>query len=205
MRIRVIYGDDGELARAIYKSYTEGDISLEQKWTSYFGDMGELADELNAALGGKRAASESERVYVDDYGSEYGPESGRTTRTAEEIQGEREARISDDLYYTLRAEDRLTIDNAKEWAQWQQRREEQQKAQRTSVSDEAAWKDAEAEYGSKNHDAIHKATQKAAEAETFLEEEGFKNQLSDKAKDMSRRLRAWPKSSARRRRPQPRP
>ena len=181
--MREIYGDDGELARAIYKSYTEGDISLEQKWTSYFGDMGELADELNAALGGKRAASESERVYVDDYGSEYDPESGRTTRTAEEIQDEREARISDDLYYTLRAEDRLTIDNAKEWAQWQQRREEQQKARRTSVSDETAWKDAEAEYGSKNHDAIHKATQKAAEAETFLEEEGFKNQLSDKAKE----------------------
>lgn len=181
--MREIYGDDGELARAIYKSYTEGDISLEQKWTSYFGDMGELADELNAALGGKRAASESERVYVDDYGSEYDPESGRTTRTAEEIQDERETHISDDLYYTLRAEDRLTIDNAKEWAQWQRKREEQQKEQRTGVSDETAWKDAEAEYGSKSHDTIHKATQKAAEAKTFLEDEGFRNSLSDKAKE----------------------
>lgn len=143
----------------------------------------QLADELNAELGGKRAASESERVYVDDYGSEYDPESGRTTRTAEEIQAERETHISDDLYYTLRAEDRLTIDNAKEWAQWQRKREEQQKEQRTGVSDETAWKDAEAEYGSKSHDTIHKATQKAAEAKTFLEDEGFRNSLSDKAKE----------------------
>lgn len=181
--LHLAYDSDEELIEDIYASYTEGDISLEQKWTSYFGDMGELADELNAALGGKRAASESERVYVDDYGSEYDPESGRTTRTAEEIQDERETHISDDLYYTLRAEDRLTIDNAKEWAQWQRKREEQQREQRTGVSDETAWKDAEAEYGSKSHDTIHKATQKAAEAKTFLEDEGFRNSLSDKAKE----------------------
>ena len=133
------------------------------------------ADNTNHSTGSNTA----ERVYVDENGNEYDPETGHTTRTAEEVQAERDAHISDDLYYTLRAEDRLTPDNAKEWAQWQQRREEQQNAQKAPVTDETAWKDAEAEFGGANHDAIHKATQRAEEFETFLESDAFTSSLTD--------------------------
>ena len=124
-------------------------------------------------------SNKAERVYVDENGNEYDPETGHTTRTAEEVQAERDAHISDDLYYTLRAEDRLTPDNAKEWAQWQQRREERQNAQKAPVTDDTAWKDAEAEFGGANHDAIHKATQRAEEFETFLESDAFTSRLTD--------------------------
>lgn len=133
------------------------------------------ADNINHSTGSNKA----ERVYVDENGNEYDPETGYTTRTAEEVQAERDAHISDDLYYTLRAEDRLTPDNAKEWAQWQQRREERQNAQKAPVTDETAWKDAEAEFGGANHDAIHKATQRAEEFETFLESDAFTSHLTD--------------------------
>lgn len=133
------------------------------------------ADNINHSTGSNKA----ERVYVDENGNEYDPETGYTTRTAEEVQAERDAHISDDLYYTLRAEDRLTPDNAKEWAQWQRRREERQNAQKTPVPDEIAWKDAEAEFGGANHDAIHKATQRAEEFETFLESDAFTSRLTD--------------------------
>ena len=133
------------------------------------------ADNINHSTGSNTA----ERVYVDENGNEYDPETGYTTRTAEEVQAERDAHISDDLYYTLRAEDRLTPDNAKEWAQWQQRREERQNAQKAPVTDETAWKDAEAEFGGANHDAIHKATQRAEEFETFLESDAFTSRLTD--------------------------
>ena len=133
------------------------------------------ADNTNYSTGSNTA----ERVYVDENGNEYDPKTGHTTRTAEEVQAERDAHISDDLYYTLRAEDRLTPDNAKEWAQWQQRREEQQNAQKAPVTDETAWKDAEAEFGGANHDAIHKATQRAEEFETFLESDAFTSSLTD--------------------------
>lgn len=133
------------------------------------------ADNINHSTGSNTA----ERVYVDENGNEYDPETGYTTRTAEEVQAERDAHISDDLYYTLRAEDRLTPDNAKEWAQWQRRREERQNAQKTPVPDETAWKDAEAEFGGANHDAIHKATQRAEEFETFLESDAFTSRLTD--------------------------
>ena len=124
-------------------------------------------------------SNKAERVYVDKNGNEYDPKTGYTTRTAEEVQAERDAHISDDLYYTLRAEDRLTPDNAKEWAQWQRRREERQNAQKTTIPDETAWKDAEAEFGGANHDAIHKATQRAEEFETFLESDAFTSRLTD--------------------------
>ena len=133
------------------------------------------ADNSNHSTGSNKA----ERVYVDENGNEYDPKTGYTTRTAEEVQAERDAHISDDLYYTLRAEDRLTPDNAKEWAQWQQRREERQNAQKAPVTDETAWKDAEAEFGGANHDAIHKATQRAEEFETFLESDAFTSRLTD--------------------------
>lgn len=133
------------------------------------------ADNTNHSTGSNTA----ERVYVDENGNEYDPETGYTTRTAEEVQAERDAHISDDLYYTLRAEDRLTPDNAKEWAQWQQRREERQNAQKAPVTDETAWKDAEAEFGGANHDVIHKATQRAEEFETFLESDAFTSSLTD--------------------------
>lgn len=133
------------------------------------------ADNTNHSTGSNTA----ERVYVDENGNEYDPKTGHTTRTAEEVQAERDAHISDDLYYTLRAEDRLTPDNAKEWAQWQQRREERQNAQKAPVPDETAWKDAEAEFGGANHDAIHKATQRAEEFETFLESDAFTSRLTD--------------------------
>ena len=133
------------------------------------------ADNTNHSTGSNTA----ERVYVDENGNEYDPKTGYTTRTAEEVQAERDAHISDDLYYTLRAEDRLTPDNAKEWAQWQRRREERQNAQKAPVTDETAWKDAEAEFGGANHDAIHKATQRAEEFETFLESDAFTSRLTD--------------------------
>lgn len=133
------------------------------------------ADNTNHSTGSNKA----ERVYVDENGNEYDPKTGYTTRTAEEVQAERDAHISDDLYYTLRAEDRLTPDNAKEWAQWQRRREERQNAQKAPVADETAWKDAEAEFGGANHDAIHKATQRAEEFETFLESDAFTSRLTD--------------------------
>lgn len=133
------------------------------------------ADNTNHSTGSNTA----ERVYVDENGNEYDPKTGYTARTAEEVQAERDAHISDDLYYTLRAEDRLTPDNAKEWAQWQQRREERQNAQKAPVPDETAWKDAEAEFGGANHDAIHKATQRAEEFETFLESDAFTSSLTD--------------------------
>lgn len=133
------------------------------------------ADNANHSTGSNTA----ERVYVDENGNEYDPKTGYTTRTAEEVQAERDAHISDDLYYTLRAEDRLTPDNAKEWAQWQQRREERQNAQKAPVTDDTAWKDAEAEFGGANHDAIHKATQRAEEFETFLESDAFTSRLTD--------------------------
>lgn len=133
------------------------------------------ADNINHSTGSNTA----ERVYVDENGNEYDPKTGYTTRTAEEVQAEHDAHISDDLYYTLRAEDRLTPDNAKEWAQWQRRREERQNAQKTPVPDETAWKDAEAEFGGANHDAIHKATQRAEEFETFLESDAFTSRLTD--------------------------
>lgn len=133
------------------------------------------ADNTNHSTGSNTA----ERVYVDENGNEYDPKTGYTARTAEEVQAERDAHISDDLYYTLRAEDRLTPDNAKEWAQWQRRREEQQNAQKAPVPDETAWKDAEAEFGGANHDAIHKATQRAEEFETFLESDAFTSRLTD--------------------------
>lgn len=133
------------------------------------------ADNTNHSTGSNTA----ERVYVDENGNEYDPKTGYTTRTAEEVQAERDAHISDDLYYTLRAEDRLTPDNAKEWAQWQQRREERQNAQKAPAPDETAWKDAEAEFGGANHDAIHKATQRAEEFETFLESDAFTSHLTD--------------------------
>lgn len=151
----------------------------------------ELATELDKSLSGTNTNTQNadinystgsnttERVYVDENGNEYDPETGYTTRTAEEVQAERDAHISDDLYYTLRAEDRLTPDNAKEWAQWQQRREERQNAQKAPVTDETAWKDAEAEFGGANHDAIHKATQRAEEFETFLESDAFTSRLTD--------------------------
>lgn len=133
------------------------------------------ADNANHSTG----SNTTERVYVDENGNEYDPKTGYTTRTAEEVQAERDAHISDDLYYTLRAEDRLTPDNAKEWAQWQQRREERQNAQKAPVPDETAWKDAEAEFGGANHDAIHEATQRAEEFETFLESDAFTSHLTD--------------------------
>ena len=133
------------------------------------------ADNTNYSTGSNTA----ERVYVDENGNEYDPKTGYTTRTAEEVQAEHDAHISDDLYYTLRAEDRLTPDNAKEWAQWQRRREERQNAQKAPVTDETAWKDAEAEFGGANHDAIHKATQRAEEFETFLESDAFTSSLTD--------------------------
>ena len=133
------------------------------------------ADNTNHSTG----SNTTERVYVDENGNEYDPKTGYTTRTAEEVQAERDAHISDDLYYTLRAEDRLTPDNAKEWAQWQRRREERQNAQKAPVADETAWKDAEAEFGGANHDAIHKATQRAEEFETFLESDAFTSRLTD--------------------------
>ena len=151
----------------------------------------ELATELDKSLSGTNTNTQNadinystgsnttERVYVDENGNEYDPETGHTTRTAEEVQAERDAHISDDLYYTLRAEDRLTPDNAKEWAQWQQRREERQNAQKAPVTDETAWKDAEAEFGGANHDAIHEATQRAEEFETFLESDAFTSRLTD--------------------------
>ena len=158
----------------------------------------ELASELDKALSGTNTNTQdananynadntnystgsntTERVYVDENGNEYDPKTGYTTRTAEEVQAEHDAHISDDLYYTLRAEDRLTPDNAKEWAQWQQRREERQNAQKAPVTDETAWKDAEAEFGGANHDAIHKATQRAEEFETFLESDAFTSRLTD--------------------------
>ena len=134
------------------------------------------ADNANHSTGSNTA----ERVYVDENGNEYDPETGYTTRTAEEIQADRDAHISDDLYYTLRAEDRLTPDNAKEWAQWQQRREEMQNAQKAPVTDETAWKDADAEFGGENHDAIYEATKKAEEFETFLESDAFASRLTGK-------------------------
>lgn len=133
------------------------------------------ADNTNHSTG----SNTTERVYVDENGNEYDPETGYTTRTAEEVQAERDAHISDDLYYTLRAEDRLTPDNAKEWAQWQRRCKERQNAQKAPVTDETAWKDAEAEFGGANHDAIHKATQRAEEFETFLESDAFTSRLTD--------------------------
>lgn len=197
--LRLSYDTDEELMRDIYKSYEDGSAALEE-WTPYFGDMNELASELDKALYGANTntntqdansnynadnanhstgSNTAERVYVDENGNEYDPETGYTTRTAEEVQAERDAHISDDLYYTLRAEDRLTPDNAKEWAQWQQRREERQNAQKAPVPDETAWKDAEAEFGGANHDAIHKATQRAEEFETFLESDAFTSRLTD--------------------------
>ena len=151
----------------------------------------ELATELDKSLSGTNTNTQNadinystgsnttERVYVDENGNEYDPKTGYTTRTAEEVQAERDAHISNDLYYTLRAEDRLTPDNAKEWAQWQRRREEQQNAQKAPVTDETAWKDAEAEFGGANHDAIHEATQRAEEFETFLESDAFTSRLTD--------------------------
>ena len=195
--LRLSYDTDEELMRDIYKSYEDGSAALEE-WTPYFGDMNELAAELDKALSGTNTNTQdansnynadnanhstgsntTERVYVDENGNEYDPKTGYTTRTAEEVQAERDAHISDDLYYTLRAEDRLTPDNAKEWAQWQQRREERQNAQKAPVPDETAWKDAEAEFGGANHDAIHKATQRAEEFETFLESDAFTSRLTD--------------------------
>lgn len=188
--LRLSYDTDEELMRDIYKSYEDGSAALEE-WTPYFGDMNELAAELDKALSVTNTntqdananhstdSNKAERVYVDENGNEYDPETGHTTRTAEEVQAERDAHISDDLYYTLRAEDRLTPDNAKEWAQWQRRREERQNAQKAPVTDETAWKDAEAEFGGANHDAIHKATQRAEEFETFLESDAFTSRLTD--------------------------
>ena len=197
--LRLSYDTDEELMRDIYKSYEDGSAALEE-WTPYFGDMNELASELDKALSGANTntntqdtnsnynadninhstgSNTAERVYVDKNGNEYDPKTGYTTRTAEEVQAERDAHISDDLYYTLRAEDRLTPDNAKEWAQWQQRREERQNAQKAPVTDETAWKDAEAEFGGANHDAIYKATQRAEEFETFLESDAFTSRLTD--------------------------
>ena len=195
--LRLSYDTDEELMRDIYKSYEDGSAALEE-WTPYFGDMNELASELDKALSGTNTNTQdananynadntnystgsntTERVYVDENGNEYDPKTGYTTRTAEEVQAEHDAHISDDLYYTLRAEDRLTPDNAKEWAQWQRRREERQNAQKTPVPDETAWKDAEAEFGGANHDAIHKATQRAEEFETFLESDAFTSRLTD--------------------------
>lgn len=195
--LRLSYDTDEELMRDIYKSYEDGSAALEE-WTPYFGDMNELASELDKSLSGTNTNTQdananynadntnhstgfktTERVYVDENGNEYDPKTGYTTRTAEEVQAERDAHISDDLYYTLRAEDRLTPDNAKEWAQWQQRREERQNAQKAPVTDETAWKDAEAEFGGANHDAIHKATQRAEEFETFLESDAFTSRLTD--------------------------
>lgn len=195
--LRLSYDTDEELMRDIYKSYEDGSAALEE-WTPYFGDMNELAAELDKALSGTNTNTQdansnynadnanhstgsntTERVYVDENGNEYDPKTGYTTRTAEEVQAERDAHISDDLYYTLRAEDRLTPDNAKEWAQWQRRREERQNAQKAPVPDETAWKDAEAEFGGANHDAIHKATQRAEEFETFLESDAFTSRLTD--------------------------
>ena len=188
--LRLSYDTDEELIRDIYKSYEDGTAVLEE-WAPYFGDMNELAAELDKVLSGaaekkgsqnanhNTGSNVSERVYVDENGNEYDPETGYTTRTAEEVQAERDAHISDDLYYTLRAEDRLTPDNAKEWAQWQRRREERQNAQKAPVPDETAWKDAEAEFGGANHDAIHKATQRAEEFETFLESDAFTSRLTD--------------------------
>ncbi len=188
--LRLSYDTDEELMRDIYKSYEDGSAALEE-WTPYFGDMNELAAELDKALSGTSTntqdananhsadSNKAERVYVDENGNEYDSKSGYTTRTAEEVQAERDAHISDDLYYTLRAEDRLTPDNAKEWAQWQRRREERQNAQKAPVTDETAWKDAEAEFGGANHDAIHKATQRAEEFETFLESDAFTSRLTD--------------------------
>ena len=195
--LRLSYDTDEELMRDIYKSYEDGSAALEE-WTPYFGDMNELAAELDKALSGTNTNTQdansnynadnanhstgsntTERVYVDENGNEYDPKTGYTTRTAEEVQAERDAHISDDLYYTLRAEDRLTPDNAKEWAQWQQRREERQNAQKAPVPDETAWKDAEAEFGGANHDAIHEATQRAEEFETFLESDAFTSHLTD--------------------------
>lgn len=195
--LRLSYDTDEELMRDIYKSYEDGSAALEE-WTPYFGDMNELASELDKSLSGTNTNTQdananynadninhstgsntAERVYVDENGNEYDPETGYTTRTADEVQAERDAHISDDLYYTLRAEDRLTPDNAKEWAQWQRRREERQNAQKAPVPDETAWKDAEAEFGGANHDAIHKATQRAEEFETFLESDAFTSLLTD--------------------------
>ena len=195
--LRLSYDTDEELMRDIYKSYEDGSAALEE-WTPYFGDMNELAAELDKALSGTNTNTQdansnynadnanhstgsntTERVYVDENGNEYDHKTGYTTRTAEEVQAERDAHISDDLYYTLRAEDRLTPDNAKEWAQWQQRREERQNAQKAPVPDETAWKDAEAEFGGANHDAIHEATQRAEEFETFLESDAFTSHLTD--------------------------
>lgn len=201
--LRLSYDTDEELMRDIYKSYEDGSAALEE-WTPYFGDMSELASELDNALSDANTntntntntqdansnynadnanhstgSNTTERVYVDENGNEYDPKTGYTTRTAEEVQAERDAHISDDLYYTLRAEDRLTPDNAKEWAQWQQRREERQNAQKAPVPDETAWKDAEAEFGGANHDAIHEATQRAEEFETFLESDAFTSHLTD--------------------------
>lgn len=188
--LRLSYDTDEELIRDIYKSYEDGTAVLEE-WAPYFGDMNELAAELDKVLSGaaekkgsqnanhNTGSNASERVYVDENGNEYDPETGYTTRTVEEAQAERDAHISDDLYYTLRAEDRLTPDNAKEWAQWQRRREERQNAQKAPVQDETAWKDAEAEFGGANHDAIHKATQRAVEFETFLESDAFTSRLTD--------------------------
>lgn len=195
--LRLSYDTDEELMRDIYKSYEDGSAALEE-WTPYFGDMNELASELDKSLSGTNTNTQNtdvnynadntnystgsnttERVYVDENGNEYDPETGYATRTAEEVQAERDAHISDDLYYTLRAEDRLTPDNAKEWAQWQQRREERQNVQKAPVTDETAWKDAEAEFGGANHDAIYKATQRAEEFETFLESDAFTSRLTD--------------------------
>lgn len=195
--LRLSYDTDEELMRDIYKSYEDGSAALEE-WTPYFGDMNELAAELDKALSGTNTNTQdansnynadntnystgsntTERVYVDENGNEYDPKTGYTARTAEEVQAERDAHISDDLYYTLRAEDRLTPDNAKEWAQWQRRREERQNAQKAPVTDETAWKDAEAEFGGANHDAIHKAAQRAEEFETFLESDAFTSRLTD--------------------------
>ena len=195
--LRLSYDTDEELMRDIYKSYEDGSAALEE-WTPYFGDMNELASELDKSLSGTNTNTQdananynadntnhstgsntTERVYVDENGNEYDPKTGYTTRTADEVQAERDAHISDDLYYTLRAEDRLTPDNAKEWAQWQRRREERQNAQKAPVPDETAWKDAEAEFGGANHDAIHKATQRAEEFETFLESDAFTSRLTD--------------------------
>lgn len=158
-----------ELATELYKSLSGTNTNTQN------ADVNYNADNTNYSTG----SNTTERVYVDENGNEYDPETGYTTRTAEEVQTERDAHISDDLYYTLRAEDRLTPDNAKEWAQWQRRREERQNAQKTPVPDETAWKDAEAEFGGANHDAIHKATQRAEEFETFLESDAFTSRLTD--------------------------
>ena len=207
--MREVYGDDSELARAIYKSYTEGDISLEQRWTSYFGDMGKLADELDAALGSKAAAAQrtakadttqsrsantdengtaadtgsdtTGRTYVDKNGNEYDPKTGYTTRAAEDVNDERDAHVTDDLYYTLRAEDKLTLDNAKEWARLQQE-ERNRRERQEDIPDDVAWQDAEAVYGSKSHEAINDAVTRATEHETFLEKSEFLNSLNNDSK-----------------------